>query len=115
MKTAYATSVWTLETLLAQQFRGVEFSEDHDYGVPEQCEFCGGVGALATVRVYGEPDEQIDDIEPVRLKEICPENCAVTVILRAVAEQDPRSRRPIRVEVAANIQQNAKPKNGPTR
>ncbi|MBP2331277.1 hypothetical protein JOF56_011662 [Kibdelosporangium banguiense] len=101
MTTAYATSVWTLETLLAQPFRGVEIVPDHDYGEPQQCEWCGEAGALATVRVYGEPTEDIDDIEPIRLKEICPENCAADVILRAVAEQDPRSRKPIRVEVAA--------------
>lgn len=97
---AYDISVSALEAIFALKFRGIDVQPDHDYGVPEQREWCGDVGALATVRVYGEPAEDLDDIEPIRLKEICPQ-CAPEVILRASAEQDSRSRLPIRVEVAA--------------
>ena len=100
MTTAYDTSVSTLKAMLTLPFRGVAIVEDRDYGVPEQCEYCGMAGALGTVRVYGEPGGYCSDIAPVELVEIC-QQCAPDLILRAVAEQDERSRRPIRVEVAA--------------
>jgi hypothetical protein len=48
-----------------------------------QCEWCGGEGALTTLRVYGQPRADVD--QPVELVECCGE-CGPTVIRRAQAE-----------------------------
>lgn len=67
---------------------------------PVQCP-CGELGALTTVRVYGDPAQNIDVYEPVDPggAECCREYCALEVIGRALSEQDTRSRHPIKIEV----------------
>lgn len=63
-----------------------------------ECEWCvNEFPGAACVRVTGEPAFEIH--EPVILEEACL-LCAVTLIERALAEQDPNSRREIMVEVA---------------
>ncbi|TCO57188.1 hypothetical protein [Actinocrispum wychmicini] len=67
---------------------------------PEPCP-CGEIGAVTTVRVYGDPASDLPVLDPVDAGgvECCWEFCALEVAGRAVSEQDSRSRRPIRVEV----------------
>jgi hypothetical protein len=63
---------------------------------------CGELGAVTTVRVYGDPAPHIDILQPVSPDgvECCLEFCALEVTGRALSEQDSRSRTPIRVEVS---------------
>jgi hypothetical protein len=62
-----------------------------------ECPWCGMQDAVTTVCVTGEPAPHI--VTPID-GDICVcRACAPEVVGRALAEQDRRSRRPIRVEV----------------
>ena len=64
---------------------------------PTQCEWCAEVGAIATVRVYGQPRHEV--LHPVEMVEVCG-TCTPTVVRRALAEaRDDAS--DIVIEVAA--------------
>lgn len=49
----------------------------------QQCEWCGEVDAVTTVRVYGQP--RADVLSPVEVEEVCG-LCGPTVIARARSE-----------------------------
>ena len=50
-----------------------------------QCEWCGDVGAVTTVRINGRPRDSV--LLPVETEEVCG-TCAPPIIRRAVAEAD---------------------------
>lgn len=75
----------------------VKVTTDRAFGVAE-CLMCDLDGLPAAVRVYGDP--ALRHQNPVELAEVCAIH-ALSVIQRALSEQDEQSRYPIRVEVAA--------------
>lgn len=91
----------TLDTFADEQRLGFEFFcfpgveiEDGEVD-PEPCQHCQRIDAVCTVRVIDDPAPEYDAI---RVPECCGP-CAVGLVERAVGEQDPRSRTPIRVEI----------------
>ena len=50
-----------------------------------QCEWCGDIGAVTTVRINGRPRPEV--LLPVETQEVCG-TCAPPLIRRAVAEAD---------------------------
>jgi MinD superfamily P-loop ATPase len=49
----------------------------------EQCEWCGDVDAVTTVRVYGQPRPEV--LLPVECEQVCG-TCAIPLIQRAKSE-----------------------------
>lgn len=76
---------------------GVLLQRDPGWGDHDQCEFCGLVDRICTVRIYGQPASRIPF--PLELAECC-RTCAPALIDRALSEQAEWSRAPITVEVA---------------
>ena len=74
-------------------FPGVEVTEGDVE--PEPCRHCQHIDAVCTVRVIDDPAPEFDAIG---VPECCG-LCALGLVERAVGEQDPYSRTPIRVEI----------------
>ena len=62
----------------------------------DPCRHCQTEDVVCTVRVIDDPAPEYD---PIQVPECCG-LCALGLVERAVGEQDPRSRTPIRVEIA---------------
>lgn len=92
-----------LDTFADEQRLGFEFfclpgvETENGEVEPEPCRHCQRVDAVCTVRVHDDPAPEFDAIG---VPECCG-LCALGLVERAVGEQDPRSRTPIRVEIDA--------------
>lgn len=64
------------------------------------CTWCQDVGAVTAIRVHGDPSPHSSTVRPVEMEDCCV-GCAPSLVDRALAEQDPRSKHPIRIEVSA--------------
>ncbi|GAB3472213.1 hypothetical protein [Actinophytocola sediminis] len=81
MTTSYITDVALIDLVHALVGPGV------DVRIAEvdalQCEYCGGVDAVTTVRVNGQPRDDV--FLPVECQDVC-STCAVPLIARARSE-----------------------------